>query len=345
MKKSLYFTVAVVLLLSGCRSVSMLSFDVWRPAKITFPVDIERVTVVNNSVDPEGREGNRYKDISEREYELEISHDSTTYRLAEYMAVALSDAHYFPEVTIFYDDSITLPKSLYPLLNEGQLSAIREETEHTAVVTLDKTDMAVNMEDNALIGTMGETVYMTDLSVATTLHLRVYWPDKVVPSSEVVTDTIYWQSFGYTPDEVHSSLPTTPEFIQEAMKNISTRVRDLFIPHVDNVERYIYTSSNPALSDAYDFWQQQKYKEASYLWEYVYEEQKNKTSRAMAAANLAVYYELFDNYTKAIEWVDKSLALFKEKSDGETSDIVMLQDYRRQLLERKTDNSTLQQQM
>ena len=345
MKKSLYFTVAVVLLLSGCRSVSMLSFDVWRPAKITFPVDIERVTVVNNSVDPEGREGNRYKDISEREYELEISHDSTTYRLAEYMAVALSDAHYFPEVTIFYDDSITLPKSLYPLLNERQLSAIRQENEHTAVLTLDKTDMAVNMEDNALIGTMGETVYMTDLSVATTLHLRVYWPDKVVPSSEVVTDTIYWQSFGYTPDEVHSSLPTTPEFIQEAMKNISTRVRDLFIPHVDNVERYIYTSSNPALSDAYDFWQQQKYKEASYLWEYVYEEQKNKTSRAMAAANLAVYYELFDNYTKAIEWVDKSLALFKEKSDGETSDIVMLQDYRRQLLERKTDNSTLQQQM
>ena len=41
---------------------------------------------------------------------------------------------------------------------------------------------------------------------------------------------------------------------------------------------------------------------ASYLWEYVYEEQKNETARAMAAANLAVYNELFDNYKVAIEW-------------------------------------------
>ena len=58
------------------------------------------------------------------------------------------------------------------------------------------------------------------------------------------------------------------------------------------------------MDDAYDFWQQKKYKEASYLWEYVYEEQKNETTRAMAAANLAVYNELFDNYKVAIEWVD-----------------------------------------
>lgn len=337
---------AVVPLLTGCRSVSMLSFDVWRPAKVTFPVDIARVTVVNNSVDPDEKEGNRYRDnISKQEYALEVLHDSTTYRLAEYIALELSNAHYFPEVTIFYDDSITLPKSLYPLLNESQLSAIRGGADHTAVVSLDKTDMAVRMDDNALVDTFGETVYATELSVATTLYLRVYWPDKAVPSSEVVTDTIYWQSFGYTPDDAHSSLPRTAGFLQEAMRHISSRVRDLFIPHVDNVDRYLYTSSNPALGDAFDFWQQQKYKEASYLWEYVYEEQKNKTSRAMAAANLAVYYELFDNYTKAIEWVDRALALFKEKSDYETSDIAMLQDYRRQLIERNTDNSTLQEQI
>ena len=161
----------------------------------------------------------------------------------------------------------------------------------------------------------------------------------------MVTDTLYWQSFGYTPDDAHSSLPLTAEFIQEAMRQISVRVRELFIPHVDNVNRYIYTSTNPAMDDAYDFWQQKKYKEASYLWEYVYEEQKNETTRAMAAANLAVYNELFDNYKVAIEWVDKSLFLFEKRVDSNASDITALRDYRRQLMERKSDNSLLQKQM
>ena len=274
-----------------------------------------------------------------------VPHDSTTYRLAEYIALELSDAHYFPEITIFYDDSITLPKSLYPLLSENQLSIVRGGADNTAVVSLDKTDMVVNMEDHTLLGSSGETVFVTDLSVATTLNLRVYWPNKIEPSSKMVTDTLYWQSFGYTPDEAHSSLPLTAEFIQEAMRQISARVRELFIPHVDNVNRYIYTSTNPAMDDAYDFWQQKKYKEASYLWEYVYEEQKNETTRAMAAANLAVYNELFDNYKVAIEWVDKSLSLFEKRVDSNASDITALRDYRRQLMERKSDNSLLQKQM
>ncbi len=274
-----------------------------------------------------------------------VPHDSTTYRLAEYIALELSDAHYFPEITIFYDDSITLPKSLYPLLSENQLSIVRGGADNTAVVSLDKTDMVVKMEDHTLLGSSGETVFVTDLSVATTLNLRVYWPNKIEPSSEMVTDTLYWQSFGYTPDDAHSSLPLTAEFIQEAMRQISARVRELFIPHVDNVNRYIYTSTNPAMDDAYDFWQQKKYKEASYLWEYVYEEQKNETTRAMAAANLAVYNELFDNYKVAIEWVDKSLSLFEKRVDSNASDITALRDYRRQLMERKSDNSLLQKQM
>ena len=345
MKKLWFGLCAITLLLTGCRSVSVLSFDVWRPAKITFPVEIERVTVVNNSEDPDERIGNRYEDISNREYTLVVPHDSTSYRLAEYIAVALSDAHYFPEITIFYDDSITLPKSLYPLLSEFQLATIRGGTDHTAVISLDKTDMAVTMKDNAFVGTSGETIFVTDLSVATTLHLRVYWPDKALPSYEMVSDTVYWQSYGYTPDEAHESLPQSGEFVHEAMRRVSSNVRNTFIPHVESVTRYIYTSINPAMADAYDFWQQNKYKEASYLWEYVYEEQKNATTRAMAAANLAIYNELFDKYGEAIAWVDKALSLLMEKADSDSGEIAVLQDYRRQLVERNTANPALQQQM
>ncbi|HIZ27053.1 DUF6340 family protein [Barnesiella sp. An55] len=346
MRKFLFYIVVAALSLTGCRSVSVLSFDVWRPAKVTFPPTIQRVTVVSNSAEPSEKEGNRYKDVSGKEYTLVVPHDSTTYRLAECIALDLADAHYFPEITIFYDDSITLPKGLYPLLNDTQLAAIRGGADHTAVVSLDRTDMAVNMEDQILQDDWGGTALVTNLSVATTLVLRVYWPDKVEPTTQIVNDTVSWQAFGYTPGDTHGRLPQTSEFIQEVMTHISRRVRDLFIPHEDSVERYIYTSTEPAMSDAYDYWQQQKFTEASYLWEYVYEEMKNKTNRAMAAANLAVYNELFDRYDEAIGWADKAITLFQEKSKGnESVDVAMLEEYLHQLRVRKNDNSTLQLQM
>lgn len=70
-----------------------------------------------------------------------------------------------------------------------------------------------------------------------------------------------------------------------------------------------------------------------------------KLPELWAAANLAVYNELFDNYKVAIEWVDKSLSLFEKRVDSNASDITALRDYRRQLMERKSDNSLLQKQM
>jgi len=72
MKKLWGCILVFAVLLTGCRSASVLSFDVWRPAKVTFPADIVRVTVVNNSAEPNEKEGNKYKDISGKEYTLVV---------------------------------------------------------------------------------------------------------------------------------------------------------------------------------------------------------------------------------------------------------------------------------
>ena len=61
MKKLWGCILVFAVLLTGCRSASVLSFDVWRPAKVTFPADIVRVTVVNNSAEPNEKEGNKFR--------------------------------------------------------------------------------------------------------------------------------------------------------------------------------------------------------------------------------------------------------------------------------------------
>ncbi len=348
MKKSCFIAGLLVAIgFTGCRSTSSLRLDVWRPAKVTFPIEVSRVTVVNNALDPDERVGNRYTDIADKEYSLVIPHDSTTYRLGEAIAVELADARYFPEVTVFYDDSIKLPKAPYPLLTEAQLDTIRGGFDSTAVVSLDRADMTVKMTDGYVTSEIGETLCTTDLEVATMLGLRIYLPNRLDPITEMVTDTVFWQGWGYTPDEAKAALPSREAFVQEATWRAASQVRYRLIPYIDQVRRYIYTSTNPAMSDAYDFWQEEKYTEASYLWEYIYEEQKSTSAaaRAMAAANLALYNELNDDYAQAIEWIDKALAQFKERPENYADDIALLQDYRRQLVERQNDNSILQKQL
>ncbi len=348
------WAVLMLLLFTGCHSTSVLTFDVWRPAEVTFPADVARVTVVNNSTDPDEREGNVYTDWNNKRFSLHIPHDSTSYRLAEQIAVALSQCNYFPEITLFYDDSITLPKATYPLLNAEQLGAIRDGVDKVAVVTLDDTDMRVTMTDSHFNVEYGDaffydesvgTLFSTELEVVTTVMMSIYWHNRPVPTLEQITDTLYWKTVGTSPDEAHAQMPPTEGFRQAAMESLADRVCRHFIPHLDHVERYIYTSTIPALADAYEFWQNQQYTEASYLWEYVYEEERSRVARAMAAANSALYYELNDNYVLAIDWLDKSLALFSEDPDQYSGTIAYLYDYRRQLEERRNDNSSLQQQM
>ncbi len=344
-RQGILLLAAFGLLLTGCHSTSVLTFDVWRPAKVTFPIEVSRVTVVNNSAEPDERDGNVYTDWNKSKYGLFVPHDSTSYRLTEQIAVELSESRYFPEITIFYDDSIELPKATYPPLTAQQLAVIRGGVERVTVVTLDDIDMAVSLTDNLFTDEMGETLFSTEMVVATTLNMALYWHTGSAPTVEVVTDTLYWQSFGFTPEEAHAQMPSTEALRQAAVEQISARVCHHFIPYVESVTRCIYTSTLPALADAWDYWQNQQYTEASYLWEYVYEEEKSPVARAMATANLAVYHELNDEYATAIEWVDKSLALFREKPARYTDNIAHLQDYRNQLVERRDNKSLLQEQM
>ena len=61
------------------------------------------------------------------------------------------------------------------------------------------------------------------------------------------------------------------------------------------------------MKEANSYWNRGNYEEASYLWEYVYENAEKMGRKAKAAANMALYEELNDRYDSALDWVKKSL--------------------------------------
>jgi len=69
-----------------------------------------------------------------------------------------------------------------------------------------------------------------------------------------------------------------------------------------------------AMKDAYRYWEEEKFEEASYIWEYVYKKGKDQGRRAKAAANLAIYNEIEENFAQALEYIEEAMKIFVEKN-------------------------------
>ena len=161
-------------------------------------------------------------------------------------------------------------------------------------------------------------IFCSDMSVVSQAHMQCFVPDREVINLSVC-DTLYWQSYGDTPYMANSYMPDFEECINEAIAALSLKVADIFAPHIRIVNRYIFSTGHPAMKDAFKYWDNNQYTEASYIWEYVYKYAKDKGRRAKAAANLAVYNEIEDNYTDALKYAQEAASIFVNINEVEAA--------------------------
>ncbi|MBO1735353.1 MAG: hypothetical protein DBY16_01220 [Coprobacter sp.] len=344
MKFGLHVILAGLLLsLTSCSSISSLSFDTICPAEVTFPQGVRSIVVVNNAAEIPV-DNNIYSDLEGEDRKFSVKHDSLTYRIAEQVALRLSSTGYFNTVGMFYDDSISLPKDLYPVLSSEQLQAIREDWPGSAVLTIDKADVNGFLSDARVMSVDGD-FFISTFDILGELTARLYLPGEDYPQTYRTQDTIYWQEAGLTPDMPHSLLPELPFCYIQAASHFAQGLAGKMTPYKETVERFLFTSSDPAMKDAGRYWKKGKYDEASYLWEYIYENQKNAGKKARAASNIALYYELNDNFKDALLWANRSLDEFMKRPDDNAYYVAMMRDYIHQLTQRRSNDAKLKLQM
>ena len=137
---------------------------------------------------------------------------------------------------------------------------------------------------------------------------------------------------------IHLKLTLT---IKEAAEYIGNKVVQQLLPSNKNVKRFYFNTSSPIMKDADRYWKSGNYDYASYLWEYMYETNKKNYFKAMAAANLALYNELKDNYIQAEIWARISIDLFKDNSEERK----MMENYLKELKKRIEDDQILRFQL
>ncbi len=293
-------------LLCACNSVHIVELNTVRPAQVEYHKVSPAMVVINNSEVPNSSDFSRYVDENGKQYSMSYNADSVPTYFAMTLGRELYGSDAFSNVEVLLLDSTEIT-GIAGIDQQVVDNWHRNYPNEVYLAINDIKPQAVMRIENY------EGFSGAEIKIVSTAHIQCFVPGLMTKNFSV-TDTVGWYAYGDTPTMARMELPTIEDCIAEALESLSARCTQNFATHKRIVERYVFITGHPAMQDAFKYWSYGQYTEASYIWEYVYENAKDKGRIAKAAINLALYHELRDNYSEALEYAQKAHTLFVDEN-------------------------------
>ena len=224
-------------------------------------------------------------------------------------------------------------------MSPGLLDEVRDATGAQTVISMDGFQMVI---DKTYFSRTNELV----LEFVGKTFFKIYEPgNDDTPQTHICVDTMVWNSggWGFYLDDMHFLM----DKVSDAIAYFASQNINRFIPYLHLSERYVYVTGNTSMLDAERYVIQDKWEEASYLWEHLYETGEGETLRAKAASNMAVVCEMRDDFSAAIDWAKKSYDLFNQPAVREKNieELRSMDNYIKLLQQRQKEIPLLQEQM
>lgn len=304
MKISAFFPFLMACILSSCSSVSYVQIPVYRAAEKDFPALGGTLLIVNNAIDLPVEEVSHFLYQDGKTQRFRFDCDSLPVKMNEVLANDLYASGLFKDVLIYNralrSDSVWREKKL---LSVAQLDSLRKEVPTDYILSLDALDF-----QNIIREKRYKQYELTTADMQTIIRpvYRLYNGSAYEPEKHYYfSDTLNWRGMGVDFKHAIAALPPLKSCLEDAVLMATEKGYRLWLPYTENIQRFYVTNSNAAMREAEDYLISGKMEEASYMWEYVYEQDKEDRMKISAAYNLAVYAESQMNYAQAIEWVDR----------------------------------------
>lgn len=322
--RSIYFIVMkknipilLFFVLSSCVSTNYLSIDIREPALITFPSEIENITILNNI--PDDSDSTIANDTT---YTI-ISSDSTNLLLTDLLTEYIKGEDYFGNVS-GYDKN--QPKN-GANLSEKEIINICKETQSDALISINSANFT------------GKQTFFTDdpgfqtIEIGSEVMLMIYKANGEFMRPTInFADTFYWE--GYALDQInYRTLPTPDEAMVETVKLTADVLTQQLVPHWQTQNRWYYSDHSSQMKQAAKFVKENKWENAREIWSQLFEKEGKITRKIRLASNIALAYECMDNVTKAYEWNKIAIKLLSENNNATLNDEIILYKV---LLERRT---------
>jgi len=323
MRKSILLMIlAAGTALVSCSSLQAISFDQLQAADVSFPNAVRKVAVINNMPVIEIKD-----DHGTISAEMEGDGKIATEALAENIA----NVNYFDQVIICdsaFRANDTVPR-VNVILTQDEVQKLADDLGVDMVLSFDR--VHVRTKPGILIYP-DYPIPVDAVDAIISPIVRIYIPGREKPLFIVAKqDTISW--------EIDHTL-SDQKIIKEASEYAASIPVEHLLPHWDEVVRFYYDGGSVEMRDAGVCLRENDWDEAYKLWNTAYEKKKGQ-QKMKAAFNIALYYEIKDEVTKAKEWIAKASQLVKAGSENER----LINFYSSELDKREGKLSSLRIQM
>lgn len=330
-------------LLTACGSVNYIGIQTYNPAEVTFPKDVRRILVVNNALPQPDDVGYQYKLFGTVQDTARAEADSALFDACASLGKSIVDDSFFDDV-LLYHDGVRDDSRYYEdkKLSSEEVKALCDETGTDAIISIDR--LLFEMDKNVVSFAEGFVAGNVDVKMAGVV--RSYLPGRDKPLATVyVNDSVFWSESADNMEQLKIYLPGPTEALRAAGQYIGTKVTPNFVPHWENESRWYYTGMASSWKEASAYAAAGNWEEAAMRWRNMYNGPYGWNTRAKAAANLALYYEMDTKLKEAYDWATKSYALF-EKNKGADNKYAQIQKlYMEALLNRLRSENKLKMQI
>ena len=152
-------------------------------------------------------------------------------------------------------------------------------------------------------------------------HWNVYYSDHRPVKTITQADTLVWESdIENTRMQALNKLPNRQEALLYLATTVGEALGQSLVPSWEPVRRYLYTADNIHVQNGLDAFRYQRWEEAIHHWKQVATEEakgerlkargKETKATAVAAANIAIAYELLGDYSLACDYANEASRLF-----------------------------------
>ena len=346
MKRAYLFFVTILVssIFFSCSTLRVIDIESYKPSTITFPPEIKKVMVVNNSAQQPDNVGHRYISYAKSDSAISVSSDSTAFLFCMSLGSAMAESPVFDDVRIC-NDTLRTDSLFFKIIpfTPSEINYLCAEYGVDALISLDKLFFSTILYKNTKFNYM--PLVDNSINVQVAGEIRVQWPGQkdvyIIPFRDSLSfyfDAFYELSGVLSLEGVKYCMHYVSEMTGQKMK-------EHLVPFWDDESRWYYKSITSEWKRGTAFASVEKWDEALKIWESLLIKSKKWKQKARLASNIALCYEMKGGFDKAIEYAEMSYGLFKEH-DVENSSYTNIQSaFVDTLKKRKEDEEMLSIQL
>ncbi|HZK68906.1 MAG TPA: DUF6340 family protein [Paludibacter sp.] len=329
--------------LSSCTKLLYTSLDVLRPAKVAFNSDVNNVLIINNTVPQPADIGHSTQFAFEEQKKEKFNTDSLSIFCLGALKEDIESKNFFASVQLSpnsINTSTDFGSANY--ISDEAVQALCNSTQSDAIISLDK--IKVKDEITEVFDALTNS-YVSTLELNFESYWSLHYPNKDEFYAMQFKDTVYWEAESNYRKKGIKVLPKREDALVDGALYVGQKTVNRLVPYWEKVDRYFFNPNKKYFKQAVDSVYVKNWNSAISNWQIVMNQSTSNWTKAQAANNIAIAYEITGNIDKALEYASQAFYNLQELSFADYNSFVRISEYISELTQRRKDIATLKKQL